>query len=83
MKFTLSVRSFHVPARPRTCRLSAQFSIRADFAGDASHFRMRTNTQLIDHRIDGVLQLEDFTFDVDRDLFGEVAVGDLAVVTAA
>ena len=32
--------------------------------------------ELVDHRVDGVLQLEDLALDVDGDLLGEVAVGD-------
>ena len=32
--------------------------------------------ELIDHRVDGVLQLEDLAAHVDGDLLGEVAVGD-------
>src|SRR5207248_4101719 len=32
--------------------------------------------ELVDHRVDGVLELEDLALDVDGDLFGEVSVGD-------
>ena len=32
MKFTLSVRSFHVPATPGTCGLAAELAFGADFA---------------------------------------------------
>src|SRR5439155_7119055 len=32
--------------------------------------------ELVDHRVDGVLELEDLAADVDGDLAGEVAVGD-------
>ena len=32
--------------------------------------------ELIDHRVDGVLELEDLALDVDRDLLRQVAVGD-------
>ncbi len=32
--------------------------------------------ELVDHRVDGVLELEDLALDVDGDLLGEVAVGD-------
>jgi CubicO group peptidase (beta-lactamase class C family) len=42
---------------------------------DARHFG-RKRSQLVDHRIDGVLQLEHFAFDVDRDLARQVAAGD-------
>ena len=33
-------------------------------------------SQLIDHRVDGVLQLQDLAADVDGDLLRQVAVGD-------
>ena len=39
MKFTLSVRSFQVPATPFHLGLAAQFAFGADFAGHARHFR--------------------------------------------
>ena len=39
--------------------LAAEFAFGADFAGHARHFRGE-RPQLIDHRVDGVLQLEDF-----------------------
>ena len=39
-----------------------------DLAGEA--------VELIDHRVDGVLQLEDLALDVDGDLLRQVAVGD-------
>src|SRR5262245_14180644 len=55
--------------------LSAQFPFGADFARDAAHFRGEP-VQLVDHRVDGVLQLVNFTFDVDGDLSREVAAGD-------
>ena len=32
--------------------------------------------ELVDHRVDRVLELEDLPLDVDGDLLGEVAVGD-------
>ena len=53
-----SVRSFHVPATPGTTRLAAELAFGADLARDARHLR-REAVQLIDHRVDGVLQLED------------------------
>src|SRR5262249_23293816 len=71
MTLTLSVRSFHVPATGYG-GLPAHFPFGADFAGHARHFR-RKRVQLIDHRVGGVLQLENFTFDVDRDLARQVA----------
>src|SRR6185369_6954001 len=56
-------------------RLAAQTSFGADFARDARHFRGEP-VQLVHHRVDGVLQLENLAADVDRDLLGQVAVGD-------
>src|SRR5207253_1866043 len=68
----------------RDVGLPAELSFRADFAGHASHF-CATRFRLIDHRVDGVLQLQDFALDVDGDLLGEVAgrhgrghIGDVA-----
>ena len=55
--------------------LTAELAFRTDFARDARHFR-REPVQLIDHRIDGLLELENFAFDIDRDLAGQVAAGD-------
>src|SRR5207248_10378853 len=47
----------------------------ADLARHARHFAGEA-AELIDHGVDGVLQLEDFAFDVDGDLLRQVAVGD-------
>ena len=55
--------------------LTAELAFGADLAGDAGHFR-RERVELVDHRVDGVLQLQDFAADVDRDLAREVAAGD-------
>src|SRR5208282_6408194 len=55
--------------------LAAEDSLGADLARDAGNFRGE-RTELIDHGVDGVLQLQDFAFDVDRDLLGKIAVGD-------
>ena len=65
---TLSVRSFQVPPR-RHLGLTAELAFGADFAGDAADFRGKP-VELIHHRIDGVLQLQDFALDVDRNLSG-------------
>ena len=64
---TLSVRSFHVPATPRTSAWPPSLpSVPTSFAtrvtSDANEL------QLIDHRVDGVLQLENFAARVDGDL---------------
>ena len=53
--------------------LPAQFPFRADLARDARHLR-RERTQLVHHRVDGVLQLENFALDVDGDFLRQVAV---------
>src|SRR2546423_964370 len=65
IEFTLSVRSFQVPATPIT--LAAEFSFGADFAGHARYFR-RKRVELVHHRVDGVLQFKDFALYVDCDL---------------
>jgi hypothetical protein len=56
-------------------RLAAQLAFRADFARDARHFGGEAR-ELVDHRVDGVLELEDLALDVDGDLLVEIAVGD-------
>ena len=55
--------------------LAAELALGADFARDARDFG-RERSELIDHRVDGVLQLEDLALDVDRDLARQVAAGD-------
>src|SRR5205085_1459696 len=55
------------------CR-GAQLPLRADLPGDAGDFRGE-RAELVDHRVDGVFQLEDLAAHVDGDLLGEVAVG--------
>ena len=56
-------------------RLAAELAVGADFAGDAGHFRSE-RAQLIDHRVDGFLELQNLAAHVDRDLLRQVAVGD-------
>ena len=56
-------------------RLAAELAVGADLARHARDFR-REPAQLIDHRVDGFLQLQDLAADVDGDLLGQVAVGD-------
>src|SRR6185437_7345156 len=53
--------------------LAAELAVGADFARDARHFRGE-RAQLIDHRVDGLLELQDFAAHVDRDLLRQVAV---------
>ena len=56
-------------------RLAAELAFGADLARDARDFGGE-RAQLIDHRVDGVLQLEDLALDVDRDLARQVAARD-------
>src|SRR4029077_7532951 len=56
-------------------RLAAEAAVGADLAGDAGHFRGE-GAQLIDHRVDGLLQLQDLAAHVDGDFLGKIAVGD-------
>ena len=49
-------------------RLAAKFSFASDLTGDTSHFR-RKRTQLIDHGIDRIFELQYFAAHIDRDLF--------------
>src|SRR5207245_2141683 len=55
--------------------LTAELALGADLAGHARHLGGE-GAKLIDHRVDRVLQFEDFAFDVDGDLARQVAVGD-------
>ena len=64
-----------MPATPWHLRLAAELAFGADLARDARDFGGE-RVQLIDHRVDGVLQLEDLALDVDRDLARQVAAGD-------
>jgi hypothetical protein len=72
---TLSVRSFHVPRHAGHLRLTAELAFGADLARDARDLG-REPVELIDHRVDGVFELEDLASNVDRDLLGEVALRD-------
>src|SRR5207253_537106 len=56
-------------------RLAAEPAFGADLAGHAGDFG-RERAELVAHRVDGVLQLEDFALDVDGDLLRQVAGGD-------
>ena len=56
-------------------RLAAELAFGADLAGDARHFRGE-GVELIDHRVDGVLELEDLALHVDGDLARQVAARD-------
>ena len=56
-------------------RLAAELAFDTDLARDSGHLA-RERVELIDHRVHGVLQLEELTLHVDRDLLAEVAVGN-------
>jgi hypothetical protein len=60
-------------------RLAAQPPLGTDFARHARHFRGE-RPELVDHRVDRVLELEELALHVDRDLLGQIAVRH-AVVT--
>ena len=55
--------------------LTAKTSVGADLARNARHFGSEC-AQLIHHRVDGVLQQQDLAADIDRDLLGQVAIGN-------
>src|SRR5204863_245303 len=56
-------------------RLTAERTFRTHFARYTRHFR-RERTELIHHRVDRVLQFQDFATDIDGDLLRQVAVRD-------
>ena len=72
---TSSVRSFQTPATSCGLRLAAELALDADLARDARHLAGEP-VELVDHRVDGVLELEELAADVRGDLLAEVAVGD-------
>ena len=55
--------------------LATQPSIRAHFPRHARHLGGE-GVELVDHRVDRVLQLEDLALHVDRDLAGQISAGD-------
>src|SRR4029078_2721497 len=59
----------------RNERLSTEPAFRTDLCSDASDFVGEAG-ELVDHRVDGVLEFEHFAADVDGDLLGQVAAGD-------
>ena len=75
IEFTLSVRSFQVPATPSHVGLAAQLALGAHLARHARDLRGEAR-ELVHHRVDGVLQGQDLALDVHGDLLGEVAGGD-------
>jgi hypothetical protein len=56
-------------------RLTSELSLRADFESDTSHL-VSERTELVDHRIDGVLEFENLALHVDFDLLREVTFRD-------
>ena len=56
-------------------RLAAELALDADLAGDARDLAGEA-VELVDHRVDGVLQLEELAAHVRGDLLAQVAVGD-------
>src|SRR5262249_52949011 len=56
----------------RDLRLAAKLALGPDFAGHARHF-CGERIQLVDHRVDRVLQVENFALRVHVDLGGQVA----------
>jgi len=72
---TLSVRSFHVPETPSDPRLAAERALGADLLGDARDLGSERG-ELVDHRVDRVLELEHLAANVDGDLLREVAGRD-------
>jgi hypothetical protein len=55
-------------------RLPAEFALGAHFARHARHLAGE-GVELVDHRVDGFLQLQDLALDVHGDLAAEVAAG--------
>ena len=55
--------------------MSAELAVCADLARDARYLGGE-GSKLLNHRVDGVLQLENLPLRIDRDLFREVAVCD-------
>src|SRR2546430_12915530 len=51
-------------------RPPAQLAFRADLPRDAADFRGK-RVELVDHRVDRVLELQNFAFDVDGNLAGQ------------
>lgn len=55
--------------------LATEPALGTDFLGDASDLR-REGPQLLDHRVDRALELENLAFGLDRNVPGQVPVGD-------
>ena len=74
-RLTLSVRSRHVPVAPGTLAWPPNFPLRAHFAGDSGDLFGKRG-QSIDHFIDGVGEIRDFTFHIEHKLSLQVAARD-------
>src|SRR5438045_824293 len=71
IELTLSVRSRHVPSTPRTSACPPSFP--SVPTSRATRLLRPVPVQLIHHRIDGVLQLENFALHIDGDLLRQIA----------
>src|SRR6185312_14942431 len=63
------------PAHAFDLGLAAEPALRSHFGGDSGDL-VGEGGELVDHRVDGVLELEHLAADVDGDLLGQVAVRD-------
>ena len=70
-----------MPATPGTSGLAAELSFGTDLARDTGDFRGET-AQLIHHRVDRILELQNLSFDVHRNLFDRSPLAT-AMVTSA
>src|SRR5262249_61909216 len=59
----------------RDVGLATEPSLGADLARDARHFA-REGVELVDHRVDGFLELQDFAGNADGDFPRQVATGN-------
>src|SRR5207244_12404681 len=59
-------------ADPLDLSLAAELALGTHLAGDARHL-VREGRELVDHDVDGVLELEDLAPRLDRDLLREIA----------
>jgi hypothetical protein len=76
MEFTLSVRSFQVPATPLHLTACPP-SLPSVPTSRATRVTSRGEcVELIDHRVDRLLQLEHLAAHIDGDLLRQVAIGD-------
>src|SRR5207253_687383 len=66
---------FPGPRDRNSVGLGAGLALGADLAGHAGHLAGE-GAELVHHRVDGLLQLQNLAPHTDGDLLGEVAVGD-------